>query len=152
MNSLKGYKTITYGRFGMKTKKEAEDFASWYLTKNIDLYFLAKRGIKTINMEIEFVILRDEKIFFRHKIPWFYWNGYYPYNLYFLFDIEFDAFVINAIFPYNVNYFHIAINCEDIKFAYKHYENKKSSSKFELGSFMKYEKGFRFFPNTHFLQ
>lgn len=152
-SDLDGYKIITYDNRKMKTTatNRAEEFASWYLTSNVDLSFLAKKGkIKSVDMEIKYFILKDGKTIFHHKIPFFNWNKH-PYYLQ-IPDIEFDAFVINAIFLYDVNYFHIGLNCEDIKFAYRYFKEMEAGSKYELGSFIPYERGYRFFSNRHFMK
>lgn len=47
MLDLDGYKIISYGQNGIKSMKRAEEFASWYLTSNIDLLFGAKKNNET---------------------------------------------------------------------------------------------------------
>lgn len=104
--------------------------------------------MKPRKIKVEYYILKDDEVLFNHQVP--FSNKNQPYYLT-IPNIKFDAFVINFTFLEDVSYFHIGLNCEDIKFAYKHFKNMKMGSSFEVGSFIPYEKGYRFFPNTSFL-
>ncbi len=149
MFDLNGYKIIRYTKSGLKSDKKSEDLASWYLTSNIDLNFISKRNIKNIKLGIEFSIIKDGNIEKTYSIS----NQNYFLTIP---NKEFDAIVVTCFFENDANYSCIALNCEDIKFAYEFYRDFKRYSKFELGSFVPYKKeygtSYRFFPCTHFMK
>lgn len=147
---LDGFKTITYNDKSMKSGERAEEIASWYLTENISLYFLAKHfGLKRpINVELFF---KRNGEWYKHHVSYSFLNDKDSYNLPILTNVELVS--IRIRFLSNVSYFHIGIECEGIKFAYKHYKRKVQDDIFELGTFAKYDdKGYRFFPNTNFCE
>lgn len=143
---LEGFKTITYNENKMKSSERAEEIASWYLTNDVDLYFSAKKFGRNRSIEVAFFFKNGDK-YYQHNIsPYIHYKM--PYHI--TIPPETDFFAINIRFRFDVSYFHVGIDCERIKFAYKYYKKIKEDHSFEVGSFVKYDKGYRFFPNTNF--
>lgn len=149
-SDLDSYKTITYDNRKMKTTvtNRAEEFASWYLTPNVNLLFSSKKYGKKRNMVIEFIFIKNEKVINKHQM-FNKENFVFPFTIP---DVDFDALAICGIFQTSASYFHIGLDCEDIKFAYRYFKEMEAGSKYEFGSFIPYERGYRFFPNTHFME